>query len=108
LAFGGTPYQRPAEEPEQLREFTLLPDPRQANSLPFATTEFASAPEGAQISPLYLLEDGENSAWLQTSFSLTGEGADQQSTIVVALGNMAGDGGLIGKRAGGSDSNSSS
>ena len=63
LAFGGTPFVKPEAEPDQLRLFNLLTDPRQGIAAPFASA--ATSPQvlsqpgagGATIQPLYLLED---------------------------------------------------
>ena len=107
LAFGGTPFEKPQGEADQLRLCDLHTDPRQDIGIPFAAK--ATSPTnlaGATIQPLYLLEDsgdGKNpgrSVWLQTSFLIKGEGPTQETIIVLALGEQGEDGQLEGFRRG--------
>jgi hypothetical protein len=107
LAFGGTPFQKPEEEPDQLRLFNLYTDPGQNISIPFAAKETSPTNlAGATIQPLYLLEssgDSENpgrSVWLQTSFLIKGDGPTQETILVLALGEQTDEDQLEGFRRG--------
>ena len=110
LAFGGTPYSFTPDgaspvvglNPGQLHSFTLLPDPRENSPLPFASAE--STPGAATFQnaqPLLVLQDA-NPVWLQTSFVISGDGSQQQSFVLVALGGENDGGGLVGGRGGSS------
>jgi hypothetical protein len=103
LAFGGTPFQKPEGEANQVRLFGLFTDPRQGIPIPFAAAETAPTNlAGATIQPLYLLEGGEDgrSVWLQTSFLIQGQGPNQQTILVLALGEQGENGQLEGFRRG--------
>jgi hypothetical protein len=103
LAFGGTAFQKPEGETEQVRLFNLYTDPRQDISVPFAAKQTAPTNlAGATIQPLYLLEGGENgrSVWLQTSFLIQGQGPGQETILVLALGEQDENGQLVGVRRG--------
>jgi len=124
LAFGGTPFKKPAGEVDKLRIFNLYSDPRQGIKIPFASAAFApSNLSQAKVSPLYLLEssvkipndnfeiaDGKKdhfrsqlvqpAVFVQTSYLVSGQGENQQSIIVLALGTQNKDGSLTGVRRG--------
>lgn len=92
LAFGGTPFAKPANEPDQVRLFNLFTDSRQNISIPFAAAETSPTNlAGATVQPLYLLENSSrhgNPVWLQTSFLIKGDGPGQQTILVLALGQQ--------------------
>jgi len=92
LTFGGTTFTPPPGQPDQLRLFNLFTDPRQGIPAPFAAAETSPTNfTGATIQPLYLLENksvGGRSVWMQTSFQITGNGPNQQSILVLALGEQ--------------------
>ena len=94
----------PTTTQDQLRLFNLFTDPRQNIGIPFAAAETSPTNlAGATVQPLYLLEDtsdGGRSVWLQTSFLIKGEGTDQQSFFVLALGEQNEEGQLEGVRRG--------
>ena len=100
LAFGGTTFT-PTTTQDQLRLFNLFTDPRQNIGIPFAAAETSPTNlAGATVQPLYLLEDtsdGGRSVWLQTSFLIKGEGTDQQTILVLALGEQNEDGPARGR-----------
>jgi FecR protein len=129
LAFGGNAFQKPEAEPAKVRLFNLYSDARQGIAIPFASKLFApSDTSQASVSPLYLLETTRAPAfeqtfsgaavdnsdisgvsnfprkdpavWVQTSYLALGEGADQQSILVLALGTQNEDGSLTGVRRG--------
>ena len=126
LAFGGERFDKPEGEPDQLRLFKLYSDPRQGIAIPFAAAAFApDSTSQASVSPLYLLESGlgpnnglspgndyaeiqvegpppapSPSVWVQTSYLVLGEGEDQQSILVLALGTQDENQRLTGVRRG--------
>jgi hypothetical protein len=109
LLFGGDTYQF-TQPSGTVYTFDLVPDVIQGGSAPpFASLE-STPPSGAgaAITPLVMLEDGDHTVWLQTSFSLerhedgTLATGSQDSFINIALGGTSEDGGLVGMRRGGS------
>ena len=111
LIFGGKKYN--FDSPTgKLHYFQLTADPTQPGAAgPFASA--GSSPDGVlpadvNTSALVLLEKDANpqskAVWLQTSFFVgNSESNDGQSFIVLALGGQTQDGGLVGFRRGGSD-----
>ena len=109
LLFGGETYQF-TQPSGTVYRFDLVPDVLQSGAAPpFASLE--SMPlngDTAAITPLVMLEDGDQTVWLQTSFYLqrnedgTLATGDQDSFINIALGGMSENGGLVGMRRGGS------
>ena len=105
---------------DKLRLINLYSDSRQGIYVPFAaaatapsallipTDSNAPPPQGLVVQPLYLLEDGDPTAenyaghpvWLQTSFFKSGEGANQETMLVLALGEQDEFGQLTGERRG--------
>lgn len=129
LAFGGNTFTKPEGEADQLRLFNLYSDPRQGIDIPFAARLFAPDDlSQASVSPLYLLENSGNSVnpnginnpnfngddhrpeharrapepsvWVQTSYLVLGNGENQQSILVLALGTQNENGSLTGVRRG--------
>jgi hypothetical protein len=125
LVISGDKYTLPSVG--QVHEFQLFTDPRQSLSFqvdgldegpvtvqnfvaPFATLEGSPLVLGTgadlHVSTLKVLEpdsSGGQGVWLQTSFYIGGNGeGQQQSLIVVALGQASDQTGLTGERRGGS------
>jgi hypothetical protein len=124
LIFAGKKFNM--NTPGEVRDFLLFTDPRQSFVVtengenvvvPFATMEASpfkiTHGENASISKLSVLQktagDSESrSVWLQTSMLLNHEstsGNEQESIVVVALGEMSNTNGLTGNRRGGSSLN---
>jgi hypothetical protein len=112
LIFGGTPYTHATDagavaglDPGELHSFSLYPDPRQNSPFPFASTESSPIVDltggATPAQPLLVLQDA-NPVWLQSSFYIGGTGSQQQSFVLVALGNENAGGGLVGERGGSS------
>ena len=125
LAIAGDKYTLP--QTGQVHEFQLFTDPRQSLAFqitppdgrsdqhsklrrPFATLEGSPLILGdgsnVQVSTLKVLEPdsptSNNGVWLQTSLYIGGDGGvNQQSVIVVALGQASDATGLTGERRGG-------
>jgi hypothetical protein len=118
LVFGGTPYTFPDQGTGELRKFDLTGDVGQTGAAgPFMSANsspvLAEGDTPATVTPLMLLDKDPDPAggpeentsrrvWLQSSFSMTGSGTSQQSSINVALGEWDPDTGLTGARRGGS------
>ena len=116
LMFGGDRFIKPANEPDQLRTFAVYTDPRQGIAVPFAAAVTAPRDlDNVYVSPLFVLENSppppslshDNNhqtpnvgVWVQTSYLAVGNGPDQQSILVLALGEQQADGQLVGARRG--------
>ena len=116
LLFGGSAFSFPAQGTGELREFDLTADVKETGAAgPFMSSN--SSPvlgvgaTSATVTPLMVLDkdpdpvEGQNPSrrvWLQSSFSMTGSGPDQQSSVNVALGEWTPETGLTGMRRGGS------
>ena len=116
LLFGGSAYSFPAQGTGELRQFDLTADVKETGAAgPFmssnASPVLGEGATSATVTPLMVLDkdpdpvEGQNPSrrvWLQSSFSMTGSGPDQQSSVNVALGEWDPDTGLTGMRRGGS------
>jgi hypothetical protein len=118
LLFGGSAYSFPTQGTGELREFDLTADVKETGAAgPFMSSKsspvLGEGATSATVTPLMVLDKDPDSTnpdqpntsrrvWLQSSFSMTGSGPGQESSVNVALGEWDPETGLTGMRRGGS------
>jgi len=84
---GGLPVSASALASAPIVAFTVQPDAALQSNIPFIRTSAGGNLPNAYVSPLFIAP--QTSAALQSSLAINGQGANQQSVLVAAIGNSA-------------------